>query len=361
MPMPSRDKVMQKFPREIPVTKASAISRLGFILLVGAVYFGAARLGLLLASVHGSVSPVWPATGIAIAALLLGGTRMWPGVALGAFAANFLTPVPLVVVVGITIGNTLEAIVGAWIVKRCAPGFRHDELDNLAEPVGFTLAAAAAPVVSASCGVLILLGTNQIPWTIAGTLWLTWWVGDALGALMVTPLILAVREAIRQQPQGTIRDVGKAVVVLVAAFAVCSTVFFEPSGGRWLFVIFPVLLLAVAWFGSVGVKFVGFLIAAAGISAAWAGSGPFTGDSLNENLLHLQLFLTSVGTAALLLPLFRASGRLFLSSVLLMAAWALSGWLFSSLHQDRVQDGRRALRHPHRRGHEPDPAATRDR
>src|SRR6185369_15786339 len=105
-------------------------------------------------------------------------------------------------------------------------------------------------------------------------------------------------------------------------------VFFQPIGGGLLFAIFPVLLLAVAWFGSCGVKLTAALIAAIGISASFYGAGPFSGGTLNEDLLHLQLFLTSVAAAALLLPAFRATGSFLLPSSLLLAGWVLSGWLF---------------------------------
>src|SRR5882762_511571 len=148
---------------------------------------------------------------------------------------------------------------------------------------------------------------------------------------MVAPLLVAVRNAVRYaQDEGPFwneRTVGQAALLLVATVGVGWVVFFQPAGSTWLFAIFPVLLLAVAWFDSAGVKLAAFFISAIGISAAFLGSGPFSGGSLNEDLLHLQLFLTSVATAALLLPLFRAAGRLMLSSVLLVIAWVLSGWL----------------------------------
>ena len=305
-------------------------------LVVAGLYFGAARLGLVLASVHGNVSPVWPATGVAIGCLLLGGFRLWPGIALGAFAANALTSVSLPVATAIGLGNTLEATAGAWIFIRCTAAFRQRELDYLAEPGGFVVTALVAPIISASCGVLALLAGDSIPWSIAGTLWLTWWVGDALGALMVTPLLLALLNRVPQRTDWTARQWSRAATVFLTTVAVGWVVFFHPLGGPLLFAIFPVLLLAVAWFGSTGVKLTAFLFAGVGISAAFFGSGPFAGSSLNENLLYLQLFLTSVGTAALLLPLFQATGRLILPSVMLVMAWVLSGWLFWSLRQDRL-------------------------
>jgi len=162
---------MEALSRKPAAAGLEKIPWLGLVAIVGAAYFIAARLGLLLASVHGSVSPAWPATGVAIGALLLGGARLWPGVALGAFAANVLTPVPLLAVAGITVGNTLEALTGAWIVGRCVAAFRRSDLEYLAEPTGLALAAAVAPVVAATCGVLTLRLAGEAPGSITGTLW----------------------------------------------------------------------------------------------------------------------------------------------------------------------------------------------
>ena len=100
------------------------LKRLAGVLALAAVYFCAGKLGLLLAFVNASVSPVWPPTGIALAALLLWGYRLWPGIFLGAFLVNFTTAGTPVADLGIAAGNTLEALLGAWLVNRYANG--HD-------------------------------------------------------------------------------------------------------------------------------------------------------------------------------------------------------------------------------------------
>src|SRR5689334_4668188 len=125
--------------------------KLALALAIGGValaYFGAARLGLAVASVHDNVSPVWPATGVAIAALLIGGLRLWPGVLLGAFVANALTSVHPAVAVAIGVGNTLEAVAGAWLVQTCMA--RWSRMGALAEPAGIAVASAVAPIISAT-------------------------------------------------------------------------------------------------------------------------------------------------------------------------------------------------------------------
>lgn len=98
--------------------KRSLLPRLGLSLLVAIVYFLGAELGLSLATLHENVTPVWPPTGIAIAALLIFGSRVWPGVFIGALAANLLTSIPVASALGIATGNTLEALAAWFLLQR---------------------------------------------------------------------------------------------------------------------------------------------------------------------------------------------------------------------------------------------------
>src|SRR5688500_16771227 len=121
------------------------------ILLLALVYFAAARLGLSLAALHSNVTPVWPPTGIAIAALLIFGLRVWPGVFIGALAVNALTAIPVGSAIGIATGNTLEAVVAFWLLHSVARW--RNSLDSVADVMRFVgCAAILAPVVSATTG-----------------------------------------------------------------------------------------------------------------------------------------------------------------------------------------------------------------
>src|ERR671935_1205158 len=122
------------------------------VALIAGAYFGSAKLGLELAFAHSSITAVWPPTGIALAALVLGGYRLWPGVVLGAFLANEWTGVPIGTVLGITLGNTLEALVGAYLLRDVA-GFR-PELDRIRDVLALMgLAAVVSTLISATIGV----------------------------------------------------------------------------------------------------------------------------------------------------------------------------------------------------------------
>ncbi len=164
---------------------------------LAAVYFGAAKLGLSLAFVAEQVSAVWPPTGIALAAVLLWGYRVWPGIALGAFLANATANEPIATACGIALGNTLEALVGTWLLRWLVDF--DNALERLRDALGLMLLAAGlATMVSATIGVtsLCLGGVNlpalqrTIEWSDFVSLWWVWWLGDAMGALVVAPVLL---------------------------------------------------------------------------------------------------------------------------------------------------------------------------
>src|SRR5579871_6424063 len=139
-----------------PGSKRGAFSTLTVIFILAAIYFVAGKLGLRLAFVNQSATAVWPPTGIALAALLLGGYRLWPGIWLGAFLVNLTTTGFALTSVGIASGNTMEAVLGAWLVTRFANGSH--AFDRAIDVFRYILLAVGfAPVVSATCGVTSLV------------------------------------------------------------------------------------------------------------------------------------------------------------------------------------------------------------
>src|SRR4029453_14366245 len=157
---------------------------------VAVAYFLAAKLGLALATVGVTVTLVWPPSGVAVPAILLRGRRVWPGVALGAFAANATTDAPIAIAWFTAVGNPLEAVVAATLLARLS-GFDSSlprTRDVLARTV---LGAIVAPVVSATIGVAGLLFAGGLPTNGVAAAWFTWWGGDAMGILLVAPLIPA--------------------------------------------------------------------------------------------------------------------------------------------------------------------------
>src|SRR5260370_15104927 len=157
--------------------KASKYIYAAAVLMIAAVYFGAATLGLGLAdrSLADEVTIVWPPTGIALVVILVFGYRYWPGIALGAFLANLFTNETVPTAFGITIGNTLEGLLGAWLLRRVIRF--ENSLERLKDVVGLVvLAAGLSTMVSATIGATMLCLGGK-PWENFGRLWLTWWFG----------------------------------------------------------------------------------------------------------------------------------------------------------------------------------------
>ncbi|MCU0791872.1 MAG: PAS domain S-box protein [Opitutaceae bacterium] len=307
--------------------------RRGWIALAGfaALYFVIARGGLYMASMHGNVSPVWPATGLAIWLLYARGARMWSAVLLGALAANLATALPATAAVCVAAGNTLEAVLGAWLIGAVTR--RATRLGELAEPAGFVTAAAVAPLASASVGVGALEWMGAAPVEMAGKLWLTWWVGDALGALMVTPLLGAWFGPRRDTWTPGMPRSWMTWLLALAAPAVCGFVFFTRAGYPYVFAVFPLLLLAAWHRPLVGPRLMAVLISSCAVLAATNQGGAFAGSSLNEALLSLQGFLAAVGATALVLPVFQRSERWRLPVVMLLVGWFLSGLGFGQMQR----------------------------
>lgn len=145
------------------------------------------KLGLSVPFTNGNVSPVWPASGVALASVLLWGYGIWPGIALAAFFANFLSPIPTVSCIGIAHGNTSSALVGGYLGRR----FINDRpsFERLRDVFGLlALGAAIAPIIAASVGVTTLLLTHVRAWSGFGPAWQVWWLGDVMGVLIITPM-----------------------------------------------------------------------------------------------------------------------------------------------------------------------------
>ena len=148
-------------PGGVSQHKGSRIRGIVSILVLAALYFFAARLGLSLASVHTNVSPVWPPTGLAIAAVLLLGYRVWPGILIGALLANLLTPVPVGVAVAIAVGNTLEALTAGLLLRSI--NF-HNSLDRARDVLKLLIVSVLCTTISASIGDLSLCLSHAAPW-----------------------------------------------------------------------------------------------------------------------------------------------------------------------------------------------------
>jgi signal transduction histidine kinase len=281
-----------------------------------ALYFVAGKLGLTLAFVNASATAVWPPTGIALAAFLLLGYRVWPGILLGAFLVNGTTAGSVLSSLGIAAGNTLEGLVGAYLVNRFAGGRGAFERPQDVFKFAF-LAAILATAISATCGVTSLSLTGSADWSNFGPIWLTWWLGDAAGALVVAPL-LVLWGAGAPRPLSRARAL-EAAALLLALVLTGLVVFggFQPLSVKRYpieFLTFPALVWAAFRFGPRATATACFLLSGLAIGGTLRGLGPFAGESPNESLLLLQAFMgvaavMSLALAAAVLERQRAEAR----------------------------------------------------
>ncbi|MFD5072873.1 MASE1 domain-containing protein [Streptomyces sp. NPDC058369] len=267
------------------------------VVSVAAAYYGAARLGLLRqVTVHGAVvTPLWPPTGIALGCLLYLGLRAWPGIALGSLAAvamlgGAVTPSTLAVAAG----NTLAPVCAYLLLRRA--GFRK-ELDRLRDGVVLVfLGAMAAMVVSATAGTGMLVVDGKLPLSDFGSVWASWWAGDVMGVLVVTPVLL-VLERVRL-PRLTDRWMEAGALSVVA---VAGTLMATRSSLSMLYLVFPILIWAALRFQLPGSAPCAMLVSVLAIVAGTDGAGPFADHTIVEVMINLTVLNGAVALTALLL------------------------------------------------------------
>ncbi len=266
-------------------------------LLIGlgicAVYIAAAKLSLRFASIHPSATPVWAPTGIAIATLLALGSRFWPAIFAGALVANFITAGTALTSLGIAAGNTLEALLAAYLVNRFASG--RQAFEKTWDILRFALyAGVLSTTVAATFGVTSLSLGGFADWGQYWPIWRTWWLGDGAGALVFAPLLLLWTA--NPRPKWTERQIIEATVLLgmllVTAGIVYGPLFHtQMRNDPWTFLCTPFFVWAAFRFGQRESSAVIFVFCCIAVAGTKLGYGPFARPSPNESLLLLQTFL----------------------------------------------------------------------
>lgn len=275
------------------------------MVLVGlaAVYFVAGKLGLKLALVNASATGVWPPTGIALAAFLVLGYQAWPAILGAAFLVNLTTAGSVATSIGIGVGNTLEGLTAAYLVNRFANGRRAflRARDTFAFVV---LGALLSTTVSPTIGVSSLALGGFAPWADYAPIWMTWWLGDAVGALVVAPVIVLWNAEPRVRWNR--RQLAEGAALLLALVLVGLAVFggLLPTGSLGYpleFLCVPLLLWAGFRFGQREVATAIVVLSGIAIAGTLEGFGPFVRATENESILLLQAFMgvTAVMSLAL--------------------------------------------------------------
>ena len=265
----------------------------------------AGKAGLFLAGGNPSVSAVWPPSGIAIAALLLGDSELWPAIFVGAFFVNVTTTGDFVSSLGIASGNTFEALAGAFLARRFATGkFAFSQPKTV---LTFALLSGLVATTSAATigSLTLTLTHHSAPSAFLGV-WIPWWLGDAIGVIEVTPLLLAVafrlsspRDLKRRRTRG--EAYGLAAITLAVSVLVFAREPSMPLGGYPLvFLVVPPSIWAAFRYGTLGATLSVSTVSVVAVLATVAGNGPFATLPPSLSLLALRIFIGSLSLTAVL-------------------------------------------------------------
>ncbi|HTL97333.1 MAG TPA: MASE1 domain-containing protein, partial [Holophagaceae bacterium] len=271
------------------------------VALVAAAYFALARLGLSLAFATTQVTAVWPPAGLALAALVLAGPWAALGVFAGAFAANAMAHESWSVAAGIASGNTLAGLAGWWLLKRI--GNPDPDFSETPQVLVLAMIAVTAPLLSASGGVACLRLGGLMPASALGSVWRLWWVGDCLGTLLVTPLILTWRTPPKPDWRSwKTSEAGLLSLIVVATGVLVFCGAFEKSGIYFrAYAVFPLLIWAALRFGSRATVATAVGISAFAVWGTIHGRGPFGLSAPDQGLLNLDAFIGVTGITSLIL------------------------------------------------------------
>jgi diguanylate cyclase (GGDEF)-like protein len=276
---------------------------LAIVTVLAVVYFSTAKLGLRFAYVNPSATALWAPMGITLAAFLIFGLRAWPGAFLGAFFANLTTAGSVLTSIGIATGNTLEGVAGCCLVKRFARGQQAFERAHDIFKFAF-LAGMVSSAIGATVGVTSLSLGGFADWTEYGPIWRTWWLGDGVGAVLVTPLVLLWRENPRLN--WTREQIAELALLFLGLFFTVGIVF----GGRFHsevknypleYLCIPFLIWAAFRFGRRKAATATCVLAGIAIWGTLQGYGPFSRETLNTSLLLVQSFVGIISVTSLTL------------------------------------------------------------
>ena len=270
---------------------SQSLRRVALLAGLAAVYYLGAKLGLRFAFINSSVTTVWPPAGIALTAFVLFGYRVWPAIFGAAFLANLTTTGALLPSIGIAIGNTAEGLLGAYLVNRFARGGR--VFDRVRDIMRFTvLAALVSTIVSATIGIVSLALGGLLSWHDAPRVWLTWWLGDAVGDIVIAPALIlwiGVKPAPRWNRQQLLEAIALTVVTVIVTLAAFGGLF--PTRHYPLTVLLWPVMICIAFRFTPREAASAMLIASfIAILRTLYGAGPFSIYAANESLVLLQVW-----------------------------------------------------------------------
>ncbi len=269
---------------------------LGALVLVGVAYYVGARVGLTLSLVERNVTPLWPPTGIAVAAFLVLGRSLWPGVAVAAFAVNLPISEGALAAAVTAAGNTLAPLVAVVLLSRV--GFRR-QLDRREDALAIVfLGALASTLISATIGAGTLVVSGAIHSDRLVNAWAVWWTGDAMGVLTVAPFLLCL-PLFKELPAWSPARWLEAVTILAVAAATITWA--AQSDVRSLYLLPPIVGWA-AW--RLQLRGAAPTALAVSLVATWSATqadGWFASQSVFERMFTLQTFNACIALSSFFL------------------------------------------------------------
>jgi PAS domain S-box-containing protein len=272
------------------------------IAIIALAYFVAGKLGQATTNVRsGNIGPVWPAHGIALAAVLLCGYRVWLGVAAGAFLIAYLSPVPHVAAFGQAAGATLAALTGAFLLQRMVDF--HTSLARLRDALWLIVVGAfGSAMVSASIGVAVLYATHVQGYSGLGPAWLIYWLGDSTGVLLIAPLVLTFPSLLKIRSRARIAEFAALLFLTLGSLVVFSYHSLLPIRLHALaFAVLPFVIWGAVRFGMSGASLATFFIATIATVETAYGFGAFAQNTPFTNAVLLDVFFTVLAVSGMTL------------------------------------------------------------
>ena len=295
--------VSDRHPIAPRTTLRRGLNYIAGLIGIGLTYFVLAKSGLALALIHPSASSVWPPTGFALAAIVLWGYRTWPAIFLAAIIANATAAGSIGTAISIATGNSLEALVGAALINVWSNGRDTFSTPNTVAKFAAICLVFATPI-SATVGITSLAIAGYAEWANFANIWLTWWLGDMIGALVVTPVVVlcALSDA-RAFRRSELTETAAVIFLAVAVGFIAFNPLFKQSqhpDALGFLAVLPLLWAALRC-GPRDTAVASFILAGFSIWGTFSGAGPFAAASLNDLLLFVLVFLVTVSVPSLAL------------------------------------------------------------
>jgi signal transduction histidine kinase len=295
--------VSDRHPIAPRTTLRRGLNYIAGLIGIGLTYFVLAKSGLAFALIHPSASSVWPPTGFALAAIVLWGYRTWPAIFLAAIIANATAAGSIGTAISIATGNSLEALVGAALINVWSNGRDTFSTPNTVAKFAAICLVFATPI-SATVGITSLAIAGYAEWANFANIWLTWWLGDMISALVVTPVVVlcALSDA-RAFRRSELTETAAVIFLAVAVGFIAFNPLFKQSqhpDALGFLAVLPLLWAALRC-GPRDTAVASFILAGFSIWGTFSGAGPFAAASLNDLLLFVLVFLVTVSVPSLAL------------------------------------------------------------